>query len=415
MSKRIRTEENQLSQLKSNEVYEVAEVCIAAPMDGYPGQPDCLWGIPLLIEGKPGIAKTARVKRIAKDLSVDVVPIFAGQHPPEDFSGVLIPDGKGGANQICTISSIRKLIEKGEGILFFDEINGASPATQGAIMSVVHERRIGDDVLPPDIRIIAAQNPTEISAGGIPLTAPLANRFVHAVDPGPSSDEWTAWLIGASKTGYTASLSTYQKAIASDWPDVYPGTQGLFAGFIQKNQILLHKLPSPSDPAASKAWPSHRTWDFAGRLYTTAKIQGRSEDLIDILVECAVGPGAASAFQEYRRNANLPDPLDVLNKKWTPHKQRLDIIFAAYTSMVNYVTQRPSREEKHKLAVKAWAALEVLFEENLADILVPAVDGLVNNSLGRSSGDPDLIRASNKVLVRTSQAGLLTYLEEKPQ
>lgn len=401
--------------LTRSEVNELVEVCLAAPMDGYPGHDDCLWGLPLLITGEPGIAKTARIKQLAKVLNIPAKSLFAAQHPPEDFSGALIPYGEGNAKQICPLAQVRALIKEKKGIIFLDEINGAPPATQGALQSFIHERVAGDEVIPGTIRIIAAANPESIATGGQRLSPALANRFLHVVDPGPTAREWTAWLMGTSSVSESMQqpLERIEEVIIQDWPDIYPEVQGLFAGFMERSATLLHKRPDPSDPNSGGAWPSPRTWDFATRAWATARIMEKNESIRDALIEACVGEGAATAFLTYQKESNIPKPMDVLQGKWQIDINRLDIVLAAYTSTVAYVRQRPTRDEKVKLAPLAWNALFKLFGAGLSDIVIPATEGLIQERLGRQSGDDTIKKAANQVLVALNNSGLGKFLEER--
>lgn len=402
-----------LSALTRKEVNEVVEVCIAAPMDGYPGHDDCLWGLPLLIEGPPGIAKTARIKQLAQRLGVKSKSLFAAQHPPEDFSGALIPTGDGDAKQICALPQVREMIKDGVGIIFLDEINGAAPATQGALQSFIHERIAGDQALPGRIRIIAAMNPESIATAGNTLAPAVANRFVHITDPGPNAREWAEWVMGSADQGtqMQADLEKIERFVCSDWPTVYPTMQAVFAGFITKVPSLLHNMPAPSNPEASRAWPSPRTWDYAMRAMATATIMEKSDTIQAALIEACVGNGAATAFLEYRRKSDIPSAKEVLDGSWKINPDRIDVVFAAYIGMVAYVRQRPDRAEKLSLAPKAWEALVALFDSGLSDIVVPTARGLIEEGLGHQSGDKNIKAAANKVLIPLHKSGHREILE----
>lgn len=412
--------------LTADEVNELIEVCLCTPMEGYPRKPktkkegeepaedECLWGLPVLIEGEPGIAKTARIKQLARVVAVKARSLFAAQHPPEDFSGALIPDGKGGANQVCPLAQIRELVKEERGIIFLDEINGAPPATQGAVQSFIHERVAGDQQIPGRIRVIAAQNPAEIATGGFQMSPPLANRFVHVTDPGPTARNWITYIMGTSSTKLQASLKQIEEQIIDDWPNIFPESQALFAGFMEAmGAEYLHKRPPLAHPESSKAWPSHRTWDYALRGWTAARILEKGDNIRDALVECCVGPGAAAAFLEYARKADIPKPLEVIESKWRPDKDRLDIVFAAYTGAVAYVRQRPTRQEKMELAPKMWRALQKLFDIDLADLAVPAAEGLIQEQLGRNAQDPTITKAANAILVHLAKSGVQEYVEDR--
>lgn len=410
----------------AREVDEMIEVCLCTPMEGYPkprkkgeekkdDEDECMWGLPVLIEGEPGIAKTARMKQLAKVVNVKARSLFAAQHPPEDFSGALIPDGHGGANQVCPLTQVRELVKEKRGIIFLDEINGAPPATQGALQSFIHERVAGDQKIPGRIRVVAAQNPAEIATGGFQLSAPLANRFVHIVDPGPTARDWITYIMGTPTNKLQATLEVIEETIAEDWPNVFPESQALFAGFMEKmGGEYLHKRPSISDPQAGKAWPSHRTWDYALRAWTAARILDKSDNIRDAIVEACVGPGASVAFLEYARENDIPKPLDVINGVYKPDGNRLDIVFAAYTGAVAYVRQRPTRQEKVDLAPKTWKCLKALLDINLHDLVVPASEGLIHEQLARNSNDDVIKKAANEILVALAKSGVQQYVEDRP-
>lgn len=402
--------------LTANEVNEVIEVCLATPMEGYPSKKndDCLWGLPLCVEGEPGIAKTARMKQLGRVLSIKVRSLFAAQHPPEDFSGALIPDGKGDATQICPLSQVRELIKEKRGLIHLDELNGAPPATQGALQSFIHERIAGDQPIPGKIRIVASQNPAEIATGGFQLSAPLANRFVHLVDPGPTARDWISWLMGNTTSRLTATMEQIEDQICDDWPQLFPESQALFAGFMEANgELLLHKRPELSDPQSSKAWPSHRTWDYSIRAWTTARILEKNDSIRAAIIEACVGPGAAAVFLTYMQENDIPKPMDVLKGNWKPDKDRIDIVMAAYAGAVAYVRQRPIQKDKMELGVLAWGSLKQLFPLGLADIVVPASEGLVLERLGRASGDTDLKKAATEVLTLLAKSGVQSYVEDR--
>jgi hypothetical protein len=398
--------------LGRKELNELVEVALASPMDGYPGHDDCLWGLPLIIEGLPGNAKTARIKQMSKVLHISARSLFAAQHPPEDFSGALIPDGKGGARQICPLSQVRELIKVGRGIIFLDEVNGATPATQGAIQSFIHERVAGDQPIPGGIRMLAASNPEDIATGGFRFSPPLANRFMHVTDPGPTAREWSAFQMGNTLEGLQATLAEIEEVVISDWPSIFPETLGLFTAFMEANPSLLHKMPAPSDPQSSKSWPSPRTWDYAMRAWTTASILHKGDSIREALVYSCVGEGAGSMFMTYAAETDIPKPMDVLTGKWKVNPHRLDIVLAAYNSATAYVRQKPSRDAQLEVAPLLWKSLGQLFDAQLSDVVVPCVEGLIQAQLGVHSGNSDVVAAARPVLVRLSKSGVQNFLKE---
>lgn len=407
------TQQLDLIKLSSFELMDAIETSFATPMDGYPGKKGVLWGLPILIEGEPGIAKTARIKQIASHLKAELFIFFAAPHPPESFAGALIPDGKGDAKNVVALSELRACISTGVGVLFLDEINGAAPATQGAIQSLIHERKSGGSTIPGEIRIIAAQNPEEIATAGYRLSPPVANRFVHLVDHGPTEDEWVKWSTDGEGWKTTHTLESLANLVTTEWPKVWPSVQGLFAAFMstQHGTGLLHNRPALENPNSARAWPSHRTWDFGRRGWSTSKILMRSDTVRDSLLEACVGVGAATAFVEYAAKTDIPTPDDVLSGKWKITKDRLDIVLAAYTSATGFVIQCPDRKEQLAMAPKMWEALHRLMTSEMEDIVVSPVKSLLQASLG-SEASQAMKTSAQKVLLPLYRAGLVTQSAE---
>jgi AAA domain (dynein-related subfamily) len=409
-------ESMELIKLSSSELMDVMETSFATPMDGYPGQSDVLWGLPILIEGEPGIAKTARIKQVATQLKADLFIFFAAPHPPESFAGALIPDGKGDAVNVVALSELRACIKAGTGILFLDEINGAAPATQGAIQSLIHERKSGGSTIPGEIRIIAAQNPEDIATAGYRLSPPVANRFVHVFDSGPTEEEWVQWSTGSDTWKTAHTLESLVELVTREWPNTWPSVQGLFAAFMstQHGAKILHNRPPLENPNSSRAWPSHRTWDFGRRAWATSLILKRTETIRDSLLESCIGPGAATTFISYANSTDIPSPMEVLSGKWQITEDRIDIVLAAYTSTTGFVVQCKDRNEQLGLAPKMWEALDRLRKSGLSDIIVPSVKSLLGARLG-SNASKDIAKAAQSVLVPLYKEGLVAQDVEAPK
>ena len=143
------------------DIEKIISVSLLTPM-GDPKETDCIWGMPLLLWGSPGIGKSDRVYASSKAVGLPCEPVFPATRQPEDFSGVPVPVGTEGDVVIaCILGAVNKLQKAGRGVLFLDEISCARPAVQSSLLSVARDRRVGDTMLNPKIRILAAANPPE--------------------------------------------------------------------------------------------------------------------------------------------------------------------------------------------------------------------------------------------------------------
>lgn len=399
-------------ELSSKELLEFLTVAVSTPMEGEPGHKDCLWGLPTLVEGMPGLAKTARIKQLAVSLSTRLQIFFAAPHPPESFAGALIPDGHGDGKNIVALSELRSIIKLGAGILYMDELNGAAPATQGAIQSLIHERHTGGSNIPGEIRILSSQNPEEIATGGNSLAPAVANRFIHITDPGPTATEWTQWRIGNWSMGAQRSLDDLTSLVAAQWRNKFPVAQGLFAGFIDRMPGELYRMPDQGDPRSSKAWASHRTWDYATRAWATCLILDTSENVKQAMIEACVGVGGASMLQTYASAADIPSPEEVLNGKWVINTDRLDVVFAAYGAATAFTTQRPDAAERLNYAPQLWKAYMRLIDAGLADLCVPLSEQVIRAGLGVNSQDKPTMELATKVYVELKRRKLVQQKSE---
>jgi len=114
---------------------------------------------PVFIWGPPGIGKSALVQRFADSVGLPCVSLLGSQLAPEDLIGV--PQTVDGCSRFCPPVSIAR---RGAYCLFLDELNACSHEVQKAFYSLIHERRIGEYVLPEGSVVIGAGNRTQDSA-----------------------------------------------------------------------------------------------------------------------------------------------------------------------------------------------------------------------------------------------------------
>jgi MoxR-like ATPase len=148
---------------------------------------------PVMVLGAPGIGKTALVGQFAQMVGLPCVSLLGSQLAPEDLLGVpqLLPDGR---SRFCPPT----LIARDEPyVLFLDELNASTPEVQKAFYSLIHERRVGEYVLPAGSVVIGAGNRAQDNALVKPMSSALINRMVH-VHLKFSTREWLDWAYGAN-------------------------------------------------------------------------------------------------------------------------------------------------------------------------------------------------------------------------
>ena len=142
---------------------------------------------PVFIWGQPGIGKSALVQEFAAQVGLPCVSLLGSQLAPEDLIGVpQIIDGK---SRFCPP---RMIAREEPYCLFLDELNACSHEVQKAFYSLIHERRIGEYMLPPGSVVVGAGNRAQDSAIVKPMSSALINRVVH-VHLKVSHRDWLEW------------------------------------------------------------------------------------------------------------------------------------------------------------------------------------------------------------------------------
>jgi hypothetical protein len=346
------------------------------------------WGIPVLFESEPGEGKTSIVMDLQKD-GLLVLVVLGSVRDPSDIGG--LPIEIDGVVHRCPDAWVAKCMAAKRVVVFFDEFNTAAPATMNAILRVINERAVGDDVLPPTVRFIAAQNPVEQTAQGYDLAPPMANRFLHLDWQAPSTPDWTCWLMGMDDSNFgeakaavkveTKVAERIEAEVLAAWPEALSQASALVASFITKRPELLHKMPKIDDPRSSKAWPSRRTWEMATRVLAGASIHGLDESTTNMLLSGCVGTDAIAEFATWRAEQDLPDAAEVLDGKvsFGHDPKRLDRTAAVLNACASLVADKGCTNRKARAAMM-WRMLGALID-HAADLTVTPAKVMVKAGL----------------------------------
>lgn len=377
---------------------QVMQVALSTPLTD-PNSEKCVWGLPILLWGDPGIGKSARIKRMGNLVHAYSAIIFPSGRLPEDFAGTPVQDGKGGLVTVSTLQQVKELCTIGEGLMYLDEINTARPMTQAALLGVILDRRMGDLVFPGGVRIVAAANDPKTNAGANELSLPLANRFVHYSMSSPAASEWGDFMFGIDQPEDQGSLVVMEQAVRAEWPNSWAHALSQVVGYIRATPAALHKMPQDGEDIRAYATP--RTWDWAARSLATSKALKVHEAVTYRLIQGCVGTGAADEFTEYMLKADLPSPEDVLKHGFTPDG-RMDRSYAVYTALATYVVSMAQGAARRAAVIRTWEIFERAVEARVVDLLFPAVSLLVEAGLS-SLADKEIAKAASRVVPRFDQ------------
>lgn len=385
--------------------------CFLVPM-GDPHDVNCIWGLPVMLHGSPGIGKTARIRQASHTVGLTCKSVELGGRQPEDAGGApFVTKDKNGNDVIviaCILPAINELNALGAGVLFLDELTGARPSTQGAFLTAVQERRVGDTMFSRRIRVVAAGNPIDQGAGAYTIQPPMANRMAHRNVLKPSVDDFVTYMI----QGPTAALdhiSDGEQQVQDNWANEYSLAVGHIAGFLRALPGHLHAIPKIGQASRGKAFPTPRSVEYATRAIATARILKRdSSEQTEMFASC-VGSPAAIEWDSWVTKAGLPDPAYVLKNGWKPDTKRLDRTVAVYSSISAFVVGQPSKEEKITIAPKAWERLNDLIGAGLADLALPPAKALVQAGLS-TKASKEIAEAARPVMLYFGKKGLQDFV-----
>jgi hypothetical protein len=169
-------------------------------------------------------------------------------------------------------------------VLFLDELNSAPPSVQAAAYQLILNRRIGQYVLPENVRIVAAGNRENDRGVTFRMPAPLANRFRH-INMEVNFDDWQRWAINNNVHPDVIGYLSYAKGDLFDF-----------------------------DPkSSSQAFATPRSWTYVSEILNNDGFHNVSAFEQKAEFAGAVGEGMAGKFAEHRRLAGkMPRPEDIL-------------------------------------------------------------------------------------------------------
>jgi hypothetical protein len=376
---------------------EIISAALMVPMGHQgPSDPNCHMGLPIILWGPSGIAKSDKVNQGAQRLGLPLRIIFPGQKQPEEFGELPVVLN----NQLmsaCMLSQVNELNslqaqqdEQGNllppvgGVLIIDEASCATPATQGAMLGMSLNRTVGATAIHPTIRQLYTANPPAYAAGGWGLEPPFANRMAHFYTMCPPVEEWSNWLITEGTQQVTPIQGPMNK-LRANWDLSWATIKGHLTGFMRDRQILLHGQPKPDHPQSGYCWNSPRTWVMAGKAIATIRAMGMNEELEQMFAEACVGMGPAAEWYAWLATADLTPPEEALKNGWRINRDRLDQVMAIASSMTAYVVSIGDKKEKYKMATLCWTRLQDLIDAGLSDIALKFAMTLSEHDCGYSN------------------------------
>ena len=155
----------------------------------------------VLLEGVPGVGKTALVKALGQLLGLEFNRV--------QFTPDLMPGDILGSNILQEVAGVGREMVFRPGpifthLLLADEINRASPKTQSALLEAMQERCVtllgATRPLPDPFFVLATQNPIELE-GTYPLPEAQLDRFLFKLVVEPAGADTLDRIISTRRRG----------------------------------------------------------------------------------------------------------------------------------------------------------------------------------------------------------------------
>ena len=346
---------------------------------------DGRWGLPLLLEGEPGIGKSAIIEQLCEQNGLACETLTASDRDPTDFSGLPFPDKNHTKVTRLVEEWMDRMFSTDRMVVFIDELSTVPGVVQAVLLRGIRSGVWGGKEAPKGVRFIAAMNPSEIAAGGHKISQPLANRFGWLDFPVPTPDMWGEYMMrsGPDTTMETLDAKAEEGRVMKAWPNAYARSTGLMVAAVRRLPHTLFSKPKNNDPAASKAWSSPRTMEYATRAMAAADVHGLSETDSDIFMASFIGESVATELIAFRNKQDLPDPAEVLDGqiKFKHSDKRIDRTWAVLTACTTLVTPT-SCDNRDKRAEKMWEILTDVADD-AADLVAAPTRAMLKSGLAK--------------------------------
>ena len=295
-----------------------------------------------ILWGKHGIAKSAIVSEVAKELGYEFQALILSQREAVDLLGVMSTSVDEELNVSVTDYHppkwFARAIKRGKLVLFLDELNRARPEVIKAAFELVNERRLNNVKIKDDVLIVVACNPSDERNDVVEFDEALSDRFMH-LHVKPDLNCWLEWAK-AEKNGVGQNIS-----------------QDIIDFLICSPEHAFHK-DSRDRETPYRIKHSFRSWERASHIHNL----GLPRSLELECLQGIIGADVAMAFIQSLDSKDKPltaeeivsmkrSTVERLKKYGDPNSSRLDILKESVNNLVNYVRENNQESTKHSVSI----------------------------------------------------------------
>lgn len=296
-------------------------------------------GPPLVLTGLPGIAKTSRMRRLARLKRCGSETIIPALVQSTEFGGQPYLNERVTASgeverelALAPAAWAKRAVQYRRCTIVLDEGNLTSQEVFAALLRAVLENMVGDFDLGTGVNWVLLQNPIEVAErlGGVELAAQFVNRF-GILDAGlPPFADWTDYVMLEEDPDFEleddGNPEDREKRILQKWPTFYRKAAAEVVTFLTAKRERWMAYPK-AGPDEHKPWPSPRSWsEGAIRARASAALHGLSPEDSFLWQAAFVGQEVVRELNIFTRAQDLPDPEAWLQgeAKFQPNDARPD-------------------------------------------------------------------------------------------
>lgn len=326
-----------------------------------------------MVDGPPGVGKTAMKQYIAQDLGLaHVFQLKLSHHDVTDVSGVPVPDMK---QQRTFFYPSGDMLpdpnQKGGTLVVLDEIGDCNIAQQNLACQMVFEHRIHSYKFPERTFFLLTANRVGDRSGANRIVTKLGSRVAYFT-LAPMADE--LFVYGAGQ-GWNPTLLAFLKMHGSE--PINPA---------KANGPTYFNSFDPDDPfqQVKPVFACSRTYEFASAYLNYVDEHSRETDAstVNSVLASLLGTAVSSKLASFRATASrMPDPdLILKSPDKVPFPEEEEVLWALTLTLTSKV-QKNTVKQLHAFLKRGPAEYLALATRVLFDSRMSAVAGEQFNKL----------------------------------